>query len=118
VEQFSCLVHGDLYARNILIKDRRSLSGIIDWTDIHIGHPAKDLAFAVGFFNPTALGQLIDNYHGFEPAFFYLATFSAFNLTCRLTEYALDIKNAALMQECKSSFSNIHDNYAAYSKSW
>lgn len=118
VEKTACLVHGDLYARNILIQDRRSISGVIDWTDIHIGHPAKDLAFAVSFFNPDALWQVINNYRGFEGAFFHLATLSALNLACRLAEYALDIGNELLIAECKTSFANIHSNYAAYSKSW
>jgi aminoglycoside phosphotransferase (APT) family kinase protein len=118
MEKTNCLVHGDLYARNILIQDRRSLSGIIDWTDIHIGHPAKDLSFAVSFFNPDALRKVIERYQGFQPAFFYLATLSALNLTCRLTEYALDIRNELLIEECKTSFTNIQNNYLAYAKSW
>jgi aminoglycoside phosphotransferase (APT) family kinase protein len=39
-------VHGDLYARHVLIDDRVSPTGIIDWGDVHIGDPALDLAIA------------------------------------------------------------------------
>ena len=40
------VVHGDLYARHILIGDDRRAAGIIDWGDVHLGDPAVDLAIA------------------------------------------------------------------------
>ena len=40
------IVHGDLYARHIVLDDRRRLSGIIDWGDIHYGDPAIDISIA------------------------------------------------------------------------
>jgi len=39
-------VHGDLYARHLLLDERGDLAGIIDWGDIHLGDPALDLAIA------------------------------------------------------------------------
>lgn len=47
------LVHGDLYSKHVLVNDDFQLAGIIDWSDVHIGHPAVDLAI---FWNvlPTA----------------------------------------------------------------
>jgi aminoglycoside phosphotransferase (APT) family kinase protein len=36
------IVHGDLYARHIMIDDG-SITGIIDWGDLHFGDPAVDL---------------------------------------------------------------------------
>ncbi len=41
-----CLVHGDLYARHLLVDGER-LSGVIDWGDAHRGDPALDLAFVL-----------------------------------------------------------------------
>jgi aminoglycoside phosphotransferase (APT) family kinase protein len=38
------VVHGDLYARHLLLDQRNRLSGVIDWGDVHYGHPAVDLA--------------------------------------------------------------------------
>ena len=35
-------VHGDLYARHLLVGDDRALCGIIDWGDLHCGDPALD----------------------------------------------------------------------------
>jgi aminoglycoside phosphotransferase (APT) family kinase protein len=40
------LVHGDLYARHILIDTRGEPSGVIDWGDVHLGDPALDIAIA------------------------------------------------------------------------
>ncbi|HEV3089746.1 MAG TPA: phosphotransferase [Candidatus Elarobacter sp.] len=40
------LVHGDFYARHVLVDDRGELSGVIDWGDMHLGDPALDLAIA------------------------------------------------------------------------
>lgn len=40
------VVHGDLYARHIVIDDRRVPSGVIDWGDVHLGDPALDIAIA------------------------------------------------------------------------
>jgi aminoglycoside phosphotransferase (APT) family kinase protein len=114
VEKVSCLVHGDLHVRNILVKERTTLAGVIDWTDIHIGHPAKDLAFAVSFFDPDAFRQVIAHYHTFRPAYFFLACFSALHLACRLTEYALDIEDKVLLEECKTSFMNIQQNFLTF----
>ncbi len=40
------VVHGDLYARHLLIADDRTLCGVIDWGDAHAGDVAVDLAVA------------------------------------------------------------------------
>lgn len=40
------LVHGDLYARHLLLDSGRRLTGVIDWGDVHLGDPAIDIAIA------------------------------------------------------------------------
>lgn len=40
----ACLVHGDLAAEHVLVDDRSSPTGIIDWSDACVGDPARDLA--------------------------------------------------------------------------
>jgi aminoglycoside phosphotransferase (APT) family kinase protein len=40
------LVHGDLYARHILINESGQPTGVIDWGDVHLGDPALDIAIA------------------------------------------------------------------------
>ena len=44
VAQPISLVHGDLYSKHVLVDEGFRLAGIIDWGDIHVGHPAVDLA--------------------------------------------------------------------------
>lgn len=48
------LAHGDLNFRNFLVQDSGALTAVIDWGDIHVGHPAVDLAIAHVFFPPYA----------------------------------------------------------------
>ena len=38
------VVHGDLYARHVLLDEAARPCGIIDWGDIHLGDPAIDIA--------------------------------------------------------------------------
>ena len=40
------LVHGDLYARHVLLDVRLCPIGVIDWGDVHRGDPALDIAIA------------------------------------------------------------------------
>jgi aminoglycoside phosphotransferase (APT) family kinase protein len=40
------LVHGDLYARHILVDANARPSGVIDWGDVHLGDPALDVQIA------------------------------------------------------------------------
>jgi aminoglycoside phosphotransferase (APT) family kinase protein len=40
------LVHGDLYARHILLDGAALPTGVIDWGDVHLGDPALDVAIA------------------------------------------------------------------------
>ncbi len=48
------VVHGDLYARHVLVGADRRASGIIDWGDVHFGDPALDLAIAFETLPPRA----------------------------------------------------------------
>ncbi|BDE05855.1 hypothetical protein WPS_11310 [Vulcanimicrobium alpinum] len=47
------VVHGDLYARHLVVDDGGALRGVIDWGDLHLGDPALDLAAAEMLFEPA-----------------------------------------------------------------
>lgn len=42
------VVHGDLYPRHLLVENGH-VTGVIDWGDVHRGHPAIDLSLAYTF---------------------------------------------------------------------
>jgi aminoglycoside phosphotransferase (APT) family kinase protein len=48
------LVHGDLYARHILLDAGAHPTGVIDWGDVHLGDPALDIAIALLMLPATA----------------------------------------------------------------
>lgn len=56
------VVHGDLYGRHILIGGGERTCGIIDWGDVHHGHPAVDIAVAFESFPPIARDAFITGY--------------------------------------------------------
>lgn len=49
VEPMFSVVHGDLYPRHILADDLKQITGIIDWGDVHLGHPFLDISIAYTF---------------------------------------------------------------------
>lgn len=48
------LVHADVYARHVLVDDRGRACGVIDWGDVHLGHPGLDMAPAFCLLPPHA----------------------------------------------------------------
>ncbi|UOK58004.1 phosphotransferase [Bacillus sp. OVS6] len=56
-----CLVHGDLHLRNILVNEKGSLTGIIDWGDTHIGDSAIDLSAAYSLLPLEARSSFLKN---------------------------------------------------------
>ena len=62
-----CLVHGDLHLRHVLVH-RHEASGIIDWGDMHIGHPAQDLSLYYSAFDTQAQAAFGRVYGDIPPA--------------------------------------------------
>ena len=57
-----CVVHGDLYARHLLLDEENRLCGVIDWGDLHFGHPAVDLSVVHMMVPPRDHGVFLDAY--------------------------------------------------------
>lgn len=94
-----CLVHGDLYARHLLVDDAAELSGVIDWGDMHLGHPALDLAAAVAVLPPRAHRAFRDAYGPVDAMTWRLARFRALFSSVAIFDYGLQIGDAALADE-------------------
>jgi aminoglycoside phosphotransferase (APT) family kinase protein len=58
----TAVVHGDLYARHILVNDEYEPIGIIDWGDVHFGDPAVDLSIAYSLIPPRERPVFFDAY--------------------------------------------------------
>lgn len=66
VEPKYVFLHGDLHFKNILVDERGLVSGIIDWGDMNIGHPACDLSVGYSFFPPHARPDFFEQYGGVD----------------------------------------------------
>lgn len=64
--------------------------GIIDWGDVHIGHPATDLAIAFTFIPPKARTEFQTIYKANEKIW-KLAQFRAFFHTLAILEYTSEM---------------------------
>lgn len=71
-------VHGDLYAKHIVVDKKGMPAGLIDWGDTHIGHPAIDLSVGVMLFEDDALQAFLDAYGPWDHELLDIAIFRAF----------------------------------------
>jgi aminoglycoside phosphotransferase (APT) family kinase protein len=70
--------HGDLYSRHIFADNEKQLSAIIDWGDIHIGHPGTDLSVSFMIFSDDALQVFFDTYGPVDDIMYKIALFRSF----------------------------------------
>lgn len=89
-------VHGDFYARHLLVDDRRQPCGVIDWGDVHLGDPALDLSIAFSFLPPDARGAFREAYGEIDAASWDRARFRALHYAVVLIEYGAGIGDAAI----------------------
>jgi aminoglycoside phosphotransferase (APT) family kinase protein len=95
-----CVVHGDLYARHILVDDgrTRSAAGIIDWGDVHLGDPAIDLAVAFSVFPPRTRAAFTAAYGAIDDATRLLARYRGVYHCALVAHYGYRIGDADLVR--------------------
>jgi aminoglycoside phosphotransferase (APT) family kinase protein len=93
------LVHGDLYVRHLLVNKSRTLSGVIDWGDTHIGDPAVDLMIAHSFLPPSAHAPFVAAYGPIDVATWKRARFHALLHASILTVYGNERGDSDLVRE-------------------
>lgn len=89
-------VHGDLYARHLLVDEQRLLCGVIDWGDVHLGNPAIDLMAAFSFLPHQARDVFRSAYGPIDAAIWDRARCHALHYGVSLIEYGDAIGDAAL----------------------
>jgi aminoglycoside phosphotransferase (APT) family kinase protein len=90
------VVHGDLYARHLLVDRRRGLCGVIDWGDVHQGDPALDLSILYGFLPAEARPGFLEAYGPVDPGTLRRARFRALVVGALLISYAREIGDGRL----------------------
>lgn len=109
-EEKQNLVHGDLYAKHMIVDDNLNLTGIIDWGDSHFGNRAVDLSIVYTFVPTSFQDEFFNHYAEVEEEILQLAFFRAIYSSATILVYALDVKDLALAKEAKYSFYNLLAN--------
>lgn len=94
----TCWVHGDLYARHLLLNEANHLTGVIDWGDAHLGDPALDLSIAYSFLPAPARRVFIATYGNTDPAIWRRARFRAIHYGAIFTEYGVTVGDHAIKE--------------------
>lgn len=89
-------VHGDFYARHLVLDEARRLAGVIDWGDVHLGDPAIDLSIAFSFLPPAARPMFRQAYGEIDDATWRRARFRAIHYGAMLVEYGMDIADPVI----------------------
>jgi aminoglycoside phosphotransferase (APT) family kinase protein len=84
------LLHGDLYARHVLVDDAGRATGVIDWGDSCLGHAAIDLSIAHHMLPPRAHDAFRAAYGPIDEATWRLARFRAVTHATWSLRYARD----------------------------
>ena len=99
------VVHGDLYARHLLLDETRHLAGVIDWGDVHLGDPACDLMLAHAFLPPAAHAAFRRAYGPIAELPWRIARLRALVHTLNLLVYAHDLRDEVLLRESFTALS-------------
>jgi len=103
VKTVNTLLHGDLHFKNILVNENGIVSGIIDWGDLSIGHPACDLSIAYSFLPPFARGVFFETYGGVDEETKLLARLIAVYIPVLILMQAVDDGNEVIAAEARSN---------------
>lgn len=93
------LVHGDLYARHLVLDHHRVVSGVIDWGDAHRGDPACDLSIAHAFLHPRAHDAFRHAYGPIDDDTWALARCRALQHQLTVVLYAPDARDRDHLRE-------------------
>lgn len=103
-----CLLHGDLDFRHLLITDK-NLTGIIDWSDVGIGHPVVDFVVVHQMF-PKSMHEIFFKIYGqVDQEIWRYARFLALHRSITLMLHGYDIQDALLLEGAKKSYMRLQD---------
>ncbi len=107
--ELQSLVHGDLYSKHVLIDDDFQLAGIIDWGDVHIGHPAADLAALWNAIPAAGRQAFLNEYGPIDDATRLLAELRAIYHSTATLLFANDISDQPLAKRSELALQSVLD---------
>lgn len=90
-------VHGDLYARHLIVDGAGHLAGVIDWGDLHLGDPALDLSVAFAVLPAAVRPAFWAAYGPVDPDTAARARFRALYSGVLILAYAREVGDPALI---------------------
>jgi aminoglycoside phosphotransferase (APT) family kinase protein len=105
--EISCMCHGDLYSRHLLVNDQKEVNGVIDWGDVHLGDPAVDLSIAFTFLPAAAHDEFRAAYGEIDEGTWTRATFRAIYHATTIAEYGNGIGDADLLKAAQFCLESI-----------
>ena len=90
------IVHGDLYARHVLLDRRAQPAGVIDWGDMHHGDPALDIAIAHLMLPRAAHEAFRDTYGPIDDRTWEAARYRAIYSAILVLDYGWRVNDAAM----------------------
>lgn len=98
-------IHGDLYAKHIIINNGLP-TGLIDWGDLHIGHPGIDLSVGIMIFSKEYQKIFFDSYGSVDCNVLEVAIFRAYYHSILAFAYFAKIKELTSILWTKSAIWN------------
>lgn len=105
-----CVVHGDLNFRNYLVNDKGILCAVLDFGDLHIGHPAVDLSVIYSFLPKEGREAFLNIYGDVPHEILQLARFRSLYTSIVILEYAYHIGDKNQFAEAKRSIDRACDD--------
>lgn len=102
----SCYLHGDLYAKHIVVDSAGNPSGLIDWGDVHIGNPAIDLSVGIMIFTESALTHFLHAYQDVDAHMMKIAAFRAYCHAIGALGYFAQIQEKTTLEWTKAALTN------------
>lgn len=103
------LVHGDLYARHLLVDDDAKLCGVIDWGDVHLGDPAVDFSIAHGFLPAAARGAFRDAYGPLDEKAWRVGRFRGLLSALWILDYGHQAGDEAMAREGRIALTHLRE---------
>jgi aminoglycoside phosphotransferase (APT) family kinase protein len=103
----TCWVHGDLYARHLVVDPRGGITGVIDWGDAHLGDPALDLSLAWSYLPPEARETFLRAYGPLDDDTWARARFHALHYGPILVLYGAEVGDGPMRAAGERALQNV-----------